>query len=107
MSEYVPEPWPFILLALAAFRIWKLLADDEILDTPRDRFLRWFGPRDQRPSAAIWLFLVCPWCLGFWVSLAVWGAWLFWPHSVLVVCVPFAISAVVGLVATAWSQIAK
>ena len=44
------------------------------------------------------LFLTCPWCLGFWVSVALWLAWLEWPRATLVAVTPFAISAVVGLV---------
>jgi hypothetical protein len=35
----IPEPWEFALLALAAFRIWKLVGDDAVLDRPRDAVL--------------------------------------------------------------------
>ena len=35
-----PQPWTFALLALAAFRAFKLIADDAILDRPRDRLVK-------------------------------------------------------------------
>lgn len=96
MSEYVPEPWAFVLLALAAWRVWKLLADDSILDRPRDWAL------DHVVSEE---FLLCPYCLGFWASLIWWGSWLNWPDGALVVATPWAISAAVGLLGTAWNAI--
>jgi hypothetical protein len=43
--------------------------------------------------------LRCPWCAGWWISLATWLAWEAWPHAVMVGAAPFAISAVVGLTA--------
>lgn len=56
----VPPPWMFFLGAFAAWRIYKLLADDDVLDVPRD----WLTGR----SAKIEKLLACPYCLGFWVS---------------------------------------
>jgi hypothetical protein len=41
--------------------------------------------------------LRCPWCLGFWVSIAWWLAWLATHHWTLLLAVPFAISEAVGL----------
>lgn len=47
-----------------------------------------------------WSRLVhCPHCLGAHLSVAVWLAWQAAPHATLVFAVPFAVSAVVGLVA--------
>jgi len=95
----IPEPWTFALLALAAFRIWKLIADDRILDRPRDWVL---GHIDVKRGGTYWSdFLTCPWCAGFWIVLAWTVAW--WIEAdTLVVAVPFAISAVVGLLGTAY-----
>jgi len=31
----VPSPWVALILLAASFRIWRLLADDEILERPR------------------------------------------------------------------------
>lgn len=41
----------------------------------------------------------CPFCLGWWVSLAVYLAWVALPTAALAIAAPFAISGVVGLVA--------
>jgi hypothetical protein len=91
----IPEPYELVLLALAAFRVWKLVADDRILDRPRDWLIARMG--GDSPRAVYWSdFLVCPWCAGFWITLAWWGAWYAWPDAVIV-AVPWAISAVVGL----------
>ena len=94
----IPGVWAFALLALAAFRTWKLIGDDRILDRPRD----WVLERlDTRRGHTYWGdFLTCPWCAGFWIVLAWWAAW--WAtDDTLVVATPFAISAVVGILGTA------
>ena len=56
----VPPLWSFVLGALAAWRIYKLVSVDDVLDRPRE----WFTDRVG------WLeeFLACPYCAGFWVS---------------------------------------
>jgi hypothetical protein len=95
----IPESFEFILLALAAFRVWKFLADDTLLDPLRDRLLDLF---ESHPRAATYLteFFVCPWCFGAHISLAWWVAWLIWPTGTLIVATPWALSAVVGYLAT-------
>lgn len=110
----IPEPWQFVLLALIAFRVWRLLAEDDILERPRRRLLRlsreWADgdpiPRGYRNEFA--LFLTCPWCLGAWVSLAMYVVWVATlgegPDSVSDVVIGagvwFALSASVGLIRT-------
>lgn len=90
----IPGPWEFALLALAAFRVWKLIGDDAILDRPRDWLLDRIEPDDGHGP---WnYFITCPWCAGFWITLAWWGAWLIEPYAVTVAAVPFALSAAVG-----------
>lgn len=88
----VPGWWEALLLALAAFRLWKLLADDAILDRWRDRIMDGHEKLEE--------FVLCPWCLGFWITLAGWAAWQAWPHATLVAATPFALSGAVGLIAT-------
>lgn len=94
MTWAVPDWWAFLLLALAAYRVWRLLAHDTILDPVRRRLLT---PDDE--TGKRWEFISCPYCLGAWVTAAWWLAWLIWPHGSLVVAAPFALSAVVALVA--------
>lgn len=69
----IPEPWEFALLALAAFRLWKLIADDRILDRPRDWLL---GKMEDERKTYWGDFLTCPWCAGFWISLLVYMGWI-------------------------------
>jgi Protein of unknown function (DUF1360) len=109
--SHVPDWWAALLLAAAAFRVWRLLAYDSILDRPRawvvgshvtgDRYLATSGREEirevKRPKFAE--FVQCPWCFGFWIALAWWAAWLAAPHWTLVAAAPFALSAAVGLLA--------
>ena len=96
----IPSPLALFVLALAAFRLWKLAADDAILKTPRSWLVGARGGLSEplwftRPRVEEWL--VCPWCAGFWCALGWYGAWLLWPHGVMYAAVPFAVSAAVGL----------
>lgn len=92
----IPSWWQALLLALAAHRLWRLLAWDELTEPLRLRLVRYNKPR-YRADLAHWI--QCGWCLGFWVSLAWWGAWQVWQHGTVVAAVPFALSVVVGLLA--------
>ena len=95
-----------MLLGLAAFRVYRLIAEDTILDWPRRYLLRlgsdWQKDGDPVPNnyRAGWAeWLTCPWCAGFWVSVLWWLLWLVFPTFAVFVAVPFAISAFVALVA--------
>lgn len=98
----IPDWWVFTLLGLAAYRTWRIVAVDDITEWPRRWVLRlprkWkHGDKIPEKYREKWaLFFLCPWCAGFWISLAWWGAWQEWPHGTVVVAVPLAISAVVG-----------
>lgn len=91
MTWAVPSWWAFTLLTLAAYRTWRLLAHDLIHDPLRHRLVRAESKQEE--------FLQCPWCAGFWIALAWWLAWCAWPHGTLVAAVPFALSAIVALIA--------
>lgn len=100
----VPDWWSAVLLALAAWRIFQLLSDDDILDRPRRYLLRlsaeWEKEGDPVPDdyRFKWAaFITCPYCAGFWIAVSWWVAWQLWPHGTLVVAVPFVLSA--GVVA--------
>ena len=88
----VPSWWGLALLGLAAYRTWRLLAEDSILDKQRLRLYQ----RIRKESFVD--FVGCPWCFGFWISLGWWGAWQLWPHGTLVAAGVMALSAVVGIV---------
>ena len=98
----VPDWWEAILLAAAAWRVFYLLGEDDLLDRPRRYVTRlgkaWQNEGDTVPSdyrLRLGKFLQCPNCLGFWVTLAWWGAWEVWPTETLIAAVPFMLSAAV------------
>ena len=96
--SHVPGWWQFVLLAAAAYRIFRLLAFDTITERWRERLLEKIDREADDPK---WrTFVTCPWCAGFWITVAWWLAWLQWPHATLVAATPFAISLAVGLTAT-------
>lgn len=96
MTWAIPNWYALVLLALAAYRLWRLLALDTILDRPRHRLVRAESKREE--------FLQCPFCFGAWITVGWWLAWVAWPHWTLVVAVPFAISALVGIVGALTSE---
>jgi len=88
----IPQPWQFALLALAAFRIWKLVGDDAVLDKPRD----WVLVRLEERAKWLDYFITCPWCAGTYIVIAWWGAWQLWPHATLIAAGLVALGAAVG-----------
>lgn len=92
----IPSWWEAVLLTLAVYRVWRLLAADTILDGPRDRLVK---AADDAYREELDIFLHCPWCLGFWVSVVGWVAWLVFPTETIWVSVPLAISCVIGFMA--------
>lgn len=106
----MPGWWWFLLLALASYRFWRLIAEDTILDKPRRRLLRlgqWTEedgednlPDEYREEWA--LFLTCPYCAGFWISgvaLGLYSLIIDWPGWLEFFVAWFAISAVVAFFA--------
>ena len=53
-----------VLLGMATFRAWRILALDQITEPLRSALIN----REGR----VWVFLtdmiLCPWCLGFWIA---------------------------------------
>lgn len=100
----IPTPWEFALLALGAFRLTRLVGWDTLppVARARARLLRTRGS----PDGVVWHERVllgelveCPFCIGFWICLACYGAWLLAPTAALVVLTVLALSGVVGLLA--------
>jgi hypothetical protein len=79
-----------LLVAAAAYRTWRLLAIDTVLDVPRDKLL------SGRPRLDA--FVGCPWCLGWWVTTGWMLAWWAWQDTVWVAAW-WCATAIVGWVA--------
>lgn len=110
--DVIPPIYQFLLLAFAAYRLWRLLAEDDILERPRRFIVRlprnWADgdalPRSYRNELA--LFITCPWCAGAWVTLLAYIGWMLTlgdtPNSTSSVAVAlgvwFALSAAVGII---------
>lgn len=88
-----PGPWETVVLAGAAYRLWRLAAEDSISDRPRDALASRSDFADE--------LIACPWCLGFWISAAGWAAYQRAPQTTVALAAPWAISTAVGVVAHA------
>lgn len=114
----IPHPLPLLVLALAGYRLMRLAGWDtfplavktrdwltgaqefrsgttnamlgQTADQPEIEI------RHKRPALAH--FIACPFCLGFWLNLAVYLAWIFEPRWTLYAAAPLALSAFTGLV---------
>ena len=102
----IPTWWQFLLIAGAVFRIYRLIAEDTILDRPRRWVLR-LDPNWEEEGDEVgenyrfkWgIFITCPWCLGFWLSVIAWVSWLIFPTETIWLAVPWALSGAVALIA--------
>lgn len=93
----VPNWWSGILLWLAAYRCFRLLCCDTILDRPREKVVRRLKANAGKYRRELDVFIHCPWCLGFWLSLAWWGGFQLSPHWATVAAAPLAISTALGM----------
>lgn len=100
----MPSAFQAVILALAAWRVWHLLAEDTILDKPR-RYVTRLGwgwhEDDQVPDNyrfGLTEFIECPYCLGFWVALGWTVFFAIWPDGATWTALPFALNAAVVVV---------
>lgn len=96
----IPDWWELTLLSLAAYRVFRLLSEDTILDWPRNYLVGLSGWQEGRPTppgyrVRLAEFLLCSSCFGFWASVAWWLSYQLWEYGTIVAAVPFAISTVV------------
>lgn len=88
-----------LILGLAGFRLWRLLAVDTITEPLHGRI------NAAQTRAGHWLNTMwsCPWCFGFWLTAALtWTVWaLAHPYTLVeAILLTFAASTVTGLTAT-------
>lgn len=118
MTVSAPGWWTVVLLALAAFRTYRLAARDTITEpirgavtypdeeavtldhVPVDR-IRVVGEVELPKPLRVYVstLLRCPWCLGFYSSVGWWLAWSAEPRWTLWIAVPWALSGLLGLAA--------
>jgi Protein of unknown function (DUF1360) len=98
----IPDWYSLLLLGVAAWRTFQLLAHDDILDQPRRWVLRmgkeWQEQGDPVPDEyrLKWaLFLTCPYCAGFWIAVVWWLAWQITPFWTEVFTIPFVLNAII------------
>lgn len=99
-----PHGLELVILALAAFRLVRLIGWDTITRPLRERICalserdghEYVGKRQPRPWLQEWIH--CPWCMGAYVTGAVWISWLVWPHFTMGVATLLALMALVGLI---------
>lgn len=121
-----PDWWQALVLALAVFRLVRLVGRDTITAQLRGRltlsdytYERWhpfvtsraeqdvdaWGGHDRFPppfTKRRWKaaeLARCPWCAGWWIAGLVWAAWSLAPRATLWLAVWPALSGTVGLVA--------
>ena len=80
----MPSPFEALLLALAAWRVWHLLAHDDLTEPVRRHVT---DGRDKLLE-----FIQCPYCLAAWVA----GAWVVafavWPEGTMWAALVFAVA---------------
>lgn len=91
------SPTDVAVTALAAFRITRLATTDDFppIELARTRIIEWAGK-----DSSLAKLVACPWCSGWWISLAVVAVSLRYPAARKALLVP-AVSGAVGLLATA------
>lgn len=81
-------------LALAVYRLWRIIAVDQITEPIRNLFI-W-------NNTPLWNWITdlvtCPWCLGFHLSIVMWALWTFLPQVGYPVVTILAMSTLVGLI---------
>jgi hypothetical protein len=85
----------FGILGLATFRIARLLTEDQLTSPIRDRIWKKFPPSTQ--FGYLW---TCMWCMSFWAALPLSIAFILVPVPTVLVCLPFALSAIAGIIHT-------
>jgi hypothetical protein len=86
------DAFTYLVLALAAFRVTRIITTDTIFEEIREKIWNRFPP-----TTKFGYLFTCNWCTGFWVSLVFVLLHLLVPTIVFVVSLVLSISAIVGL----------
>jgi|GEM_PF-3738479 len=93
-----PTLLDIVLLVGFAARLTRLAVVDDIAEGPRILAVRYAGRVGDRPMRWTLSLLSCPYCIGFWLSVAVIGSWAAWGDTAvwLLIAAAFTLSYVVG-----------
>lgn len=89
------NPVALIVLALAVYRITRLITTDHIFDVPRNKLF------DKFPPDRSWFgyLFSCNWCMSIWVSSLITVPYTIIPAATLAFSLIFALSAVAAIIA--------
>jgi hypothetical protein len=82
----------FVILALATFRLTRLITRDVITESLRNKVWKKYPPE----SSKVGYLFTCEWCMSIWTASLLYGCFIITSVTVIVV-VPLALSAVAGL----------
>jgi hypothetical protein len=89
------DPFTFVLLTLATYRLTRLFLLDEIFSPLREFIWKKFPPHTK-----LGYLFTCFWCFGLWASILVVVLYLLVPTFAYVVSLVLSISALVGIVSS-------
>jgi len=89
------DVFTYVLMALAAYRLTRLLTTDVILEGLREKIWKKYPPETK-----IGYLFTCNWCMSIWTAAFIIGLASLLPAVAYVVSLILSISALVGLVAT-------
>lgn len=95
LQLHVPTLLEFVVLALACFRLTRLVTTDTIFNPLRERFWRRFPPETTK----LGYLSTCDWCTSVWVGSLLAGSGTIFPTATTLIALPFALSAVAGTLA--------
>jgi hypothetical protein len=88
-------PLEFVVLALACYRLTRLVLEDEIVAPLRERIWRRYSPTSGNN---IGYLITCPWCTSIWVGSLLVVMYKIAPEPAFYVSCAFALSAIAGLI---------
>lgn len=89
----MPTPYELVILALAVFRLSRLITTDQIFEPLRNRIWRW-----KDPSTQIGYLLTCNWCMSIWFASLTFICYTIVPTATLLFCTILALSAIAGII---------
>jgi hypothetical protein len=89
------EPFVFIILALATFRVSRFITVDVLFEDVREKIWKKYPP-----STKFGYLFTCNWCMSIWVASLLVICYTIIPTATLLVSSIFALSAIAGLISS-------